>query len=54
MIEDVESAILLFREQGRQGERFAETVARLGLPAVEEALLSGALLARKEQILNEA
>ena len=54
VMEVVESAILLFREQGRQGERFAETVARLGLPAVEEALLSGAVLARKEQILNEA
>ncbi len=34
----VERAILLFKEQGLPGERFGDTVARLGFEAVEEAL----------------
>ncbi len=34
----VERAILLFRDQGIAGERFAETIARLGFEKVEEQL----------------
>jgi len=34
----VERAILLFRDQGIKGERFADTVARIGLDRVEEIL----------------
>ena len=49
----VESAILLFREQGLPGERFADTINRLGFENVENQLLSGQLLARKEQIIAE-
>ena len=45
----VEKAILLFREQGITGERFADTVARLGFENVQEQLLSDDLLARKEE-----
>ena len=45
----VEKAILLFREQGITGERFADTVARLGFGNVQEQLLSDDLLARKEE-----
>lgn len=47
----VEKAILFFREQGIVGERFADTVNRLGMEKVEKALFSDAILARKEQIL---
>ena len=47
----IEKAILLFREQGRPGERFAVTIDRLGFENVEAQLLAGDLLARKEQIL---
>lgn len=47
----VEKAILLFREQGITGERFADTVARLGFENVQEQLLSDKLLARKEENL---
>ena len=36
---------LLFREQGNTGERFADTVARLGFENVQEQLLSNQLLA---------
>ena len=48
----VEKAILLFREQGLTGERFADTVDRLGFYNVQEQLLSNDLLARKEENLS--
>lgn len=43
----VEKAILLFREQGMTGERFADTVSRLGFENVQSQLLDDALLQRK-------
>ena len=49
----VESAILLFREQGLPGERFADTIARLGFENVEAQLLSGELLQRKDKIIAQ-
>ncbi len=48
----VEKAILLFREQGITGERFADTVARLGFENVQKQLLSDELLSRKEENLT--
>ena len=48
----VEKAILLFREQGVTGERFADTVARLGFENAQAQLLSDDLLQRKAQILG--
>ncbi len=48
----VEKAILLFREQGVTGERFADTVARLGFENVQAQLLGDDLLRRKAQILG--
>ena len=48
----VEKAILLFREQGIAGERFADTVARLGFEHVQAQLLSDEILSRKEEILK--
>ena len=45
----VEKAILLFREQGITGERFADTVARIGFENVQEQLLGDGLLSRKEE-----
>ena len=48
----VEKAILLFREQGITGERFADTVARLGFENVQAQLLSDDLLARKDENLK--
>ena len=49
VLDVVEKAILLFREQGITGERFADTIARLGFDAVQEELLRNDLLARKEE-----
>ena len=48
----VEKAILLFREQGVTGERFADTVARIGFENVQEQLLSDDLLARKQENIS--
>ena len=48
----IEKAILLFREQGKTGERFAKTIERLGFENVEAQLLSDDLLERKQQILD--
>ena len=43
----IEKAILLFREQGKTGERFADTIERLGFEHVEKELLSDDILSRK-------
>lgn len=48
----VEKCILLFREQGIAGERFADTVARLGFENVQAQLLSDDILSRKDAILK--
>ena len=49
VLDIVEKAILLFREQGITGERFADTVERLGFEYVQEQLLGDGLLARKDE-----
>ena len=41
VIELVERAILLFRDEGISGERFSDTIARLGFDYVQDKLLHG-------------
>ncbi|MGI6028741.1 MAG: C-GCAxxG-C-C family (seleno)protein [Candidatus Heteroscillospira sp.] len=48
----IEKAILLFRDQGITGERFNDTVNRLGFAEVERQLLSDELLERKDEIIG--
>lgn len=48
----LEKAILLFREQGKTGERFADTIDRLGFENVQEQLLAQDLLLRREEIIG--
>ena len=48
----VEKAILLFRDQGISGERFADTIARIGFENVEQQLMGDELLKRKAEILG--
>lgn len=48
----VEKAILLFKSEGNSGERFGETVDRLGVSEVEKALCSDELLKTKRVILG--
>ena len=47
----VEKAILLFRDEGISGERFADTVNRLGFDYVNEKLISGSI--NKEEVLGK-
>lgn len=47
----VEKAILLFRDEGISGERFADTVNRLGFDYVNEKLITGSI--DKAAILNK-
>ena len=47
----IEKIILLYREQGRPGERLGTVVQRLGMEFVEREIADGALLARKAEIL---
>ena len=48
----IEKAILLFRDQGKSGERFADTIARIGFENAEAQLLGNELLERKAEILG--
>lgn len=52
VLEVVEKAILLFRDQGITGERFNDTVNRLGFENVQKQLLGKELLDRKQEILT--
>ncbi len=51
VLDIIEKAILLFRENGFKGERFADTVKRIGFENVEKQLLSGDILKRKDEII---
>lgn len=47
----IEKAILLFRDRGNKGERFAAMIERIGEQEAINALMNGDLLARREEIL---
>lgn len=48
----LEKTILLYREQGKTGERFGDMIDRIGFEKIEEELLYGNILERKEEILD--
>ena len=48
----IEKAILIYREQGITGERFGRSVDRIGVDNFIEQMLSDDILSRKEDILN--
>ena len=52
MMDVVEKAILLFKEQGHDGERFCQMIERIGFDAVSAALCGDELLRRKDEILS--
>ena len=52
VLNTIEKAILLFRDQGIAGERFADTIARLGFASVQAQLFSDELLENKESNLT--
>ena len=43
VVDVVERAILFFRDEGKSGERFADTIARLGFEYVEDKLLNSTI-----------
>ncbi len=48
----IEKSLLLFKQEGVQGERFSSLIERLGMEEVERRLLAEDLLLRKEEILS--
>ena len=52
LLEVVEKAILLFRSEGKSGERFADTIQRIGFDKAQEMILGKELLERKNEILG--
>jgi len=53
VLDVVEKAILFFRENGKAGERFADTIARVGFEKAEREILSSEILSRKDAILSK-
>ena len=51
VMEVVDRAIMLFRSEGITGERFSDTIARLGFDYVEDKLLNGSM--DKAEILKK-
>ena len=51
-LDTIEKAILLYREKGKTGERFAQMVERMGFENIAKELLSGDILSRKQEILD--
>lgn len=48
----IEKMILVYREQGKTGERLSTTIERIGFENIEAQLLSDEVLERKEEILD--
>jgi len=53
LMRTIEKTILFFRERGLAGERFADTIQRIGFAEVEKELLSDDILSRKDAILTD-
>lgn len=53
LMDIIEKALLLFRSEGSSGERFADTINRIGFERAQEMLLGDELLSRREEILSE-
>ena len=49
----IEKCILLFRDRGVAGERFADTIERIGFDEVQKLLASDELLARRDEIIAD-
>lgn len=51
VLNTIEKIILVFKEKGVAGERFSDTINRIGFEKIEEEILSDDILSRKEEIL---
>ncbi len=52
VLDTVEKCILFFKESGKAGERFAQTIDRLGMQTLEKAISGPDPLDRKSQIIE--
>ena len=52
VLSTVEKTILCYKEKGLPGERFADTIARIGFDRINDEILSDGILTRKAEILN--
>ncbi|WP_373600854.1 4Fe-4S binding protein [Paraclostridium bifermentans] len=52
MMSILEKAILVYREQGKTGERFGDMIDRIGLENMEAQVLGNEIFDRKEEILE--
>lgn len=52
VLDAIEKSILLFKSEGIPGERFADTIERIGFERANELMLSNELLERKEEIIG--
>lgn len=53
IIKIIEKTLLLYREQGKTGERFGDMIDRIGLKEIETQILEDEILNRKDEILDE-
>lgn len=53
IISAIEKTILFYKENGNQGERFADTIARVGFEKAEKEILCDDILLRRENITGE-
>ncbi len=53
IISAVEKTILFYKEKGTPGERFADTIARLGFEKVQSEILGDEIFDRKAEILKD-
>lgn len=51
VLDAVEKAILVFKEQGEAGERFADTIERVGFDKIQNEIVANDIMLRKEEIL---
>lgn len=51
VLDAVEKAILVFKEQGEAGERFADTIERVGFDKIQKEIVANDIMLRKEEIL---
>ncbi len=48
----IEKSILIYKEQGKTGERFSQTIERLGFEAINEQIISDDILNRKQDVID--
>lgn len=52
LFELIEKVILLYKAEGIAGERFGNTIDRIGMEKAEEILQGNGLLEKKNEIIN--